>query len=158
MIRAALAVHAAVVTGLVCPAAAQADLGSTTTINGSIPPGVMTRLSDIKTMLDTTQADGQRLLIVEGVRKPGTRAPIHVHDFGGHTCVLSGTITDFVEGMKPMTYPAGTCYYMPPDTPMTAANLGTEDVRLIDTFVAPPDAAAIVVLEPGWPDLSDPTG
>jgi quercetin dioxygenase-like cupin family protein len=158
MIRAVLVVPAAAVPLLVCPGAAQADLGPMTTINGTTPPGVMTRLSDMHTMLDTVQADGQRLLIMEGIRKPGTRAPIHIHDFGGHTCVLSGTITDFVQGKEPMTYPAGTCYYMPPDTPMTAANLGTVDVRLIDTFVQPPDATAITVLEPGWPDLSDPTG
>ena len=72
--------------------------------------------------------------------------------------MLSGTITDFVEGAEPMTHSAGTCYYMPPDVAMTAANLGSDDVRLIDTFVLPPDAPAIIVLEPGWPDLTDPTG
>ncbi len=109
-------------------------------------------------MLDTVQADGQRLLVQQGIRKPGTRAPIHSHDFGGHTCVLSGTITDFVEGQEPMTVSAGSCYYMPPDVAMTAANVGKDDVRLIDTFVLPPDAPAIIVLEPGWPDLTDPTG
>lgn len=158
MNRGGVLLPAAVLGGLVWPAAAHADLGSTTTINGSTPPGVMTRLSDMTTMLDTVQADGNRLLIIEGVRKPGTRAPIHFHDFGGNTCVLSGTITDFVEGREPVTYPAGTCYYMPPDTPMTAANLGSDDVRLIDTFIQPPAASAIIVLEPGWPDLTDPTG
>lgn len=156
MIRAALLLPAVVIIGVASPA--HADLTSITTINGSTPPGVMTRLADLKTMLDTTQADGRRLLIIQGVRKPGTRAPIHVHDFGGSTCVLSGTITDFVEGKEPMTYPAGTCYYMAPGTPMTAANLGTVDVHLIDTFVQPPEASAITVLEPNWPDLSDPTG
>ena len=41
---------------------------------------------------------------------------------------------------------------------MTAANLGAEDVRLIDTFVLPPTQPSIIVLEPGWPDLTDPTG
>lgn len=158
MIRAATLVPAAVVAMLVGSPSARAELGSTTTVNGSTPPGVMTKLSDITTMLDTIQADGNRLLVMQGVRKPGTRAPIHFHDYGGHTCVLSGTITDFVEGHEPMTFPAGTCYYMPPDTPMTAANLGSEDVRLIDTFIQPPDTPAIIVLEPGWPDLSDPTG
>lgn len=137
---------------------AHAELGSTTTVNGAVPPGIMTKLSDLTVMLDTVQADGNRLLVQQGVRAPGTRAPIHFHDFGGHTCVLSGTITDFVEGSQPTTYPAGTCYYMPPDVAMTAANLGTEDVHLIDTFSLPPGAPAIIVLEPGWPDLTDPTG
>ena len=156
--RGAILLPAALIAVLPSPAIAAAELGSTTTLNGSTPPAVMAPLTGIATMLDTVQADGTRLLVVQGVRKPGTRAPIHYHDFGGHTCVLSGRITDFVEGQDPMTYPAGTCYYMPPDVAMTAANLGTEDVRLIDTFVSPPDAPAIIVLEPGWPDLTDPTG
>ena len=148
----------AAVLALAAPGVAHAELGSTTTINGEKPPGTMAKLADISVMLDTVQADGSRLLIEQGIRKPGTRAPIHYHDFGGNSCVLSGTITDFVEGSKPMTFPAGTCYYMPPDVAMTAANLGTEDVRLIDTFVAPPTAPVIIVLEPGWPDLTDPVG
>jgi quercetin dioxygenase-like cupin family protein len=151
-------VPAALVTVLLSPGTAAADLGPTTTINGAVPPGVAAPLTNRSVMLDTVQADGNRLLITEGVRKAGTRAPIHFHDFGGHTCVLTGTITDFTEGGEPMTYPAGTCYYMPPDVAMTAANLGTEDVRLIDTFIQPPGTPAIIVLEPGWPDLTDPTG
>ena len=140
------------------PAVAAAELGSTTTINGNVPPGVMAKLVDLTTMIDSVQDDGSRLLVVQGIRKPGTRAPIHYHDHGGHTCVLSGTITDFVEGSDPMTVDAGSCYDMPPHIAMTAANLGTEDVRLIDTFVLPPDQPAIIVLEPDWPDLADPTG
>lgn len=156
--RGSLLIPAAVLAVLASPATAQAELGSTTTLNGATPAGVMAPLSGMSVMLDTIQADGNRLLVKQGVRKPGTRAPIHYHDFGGHTCVLSGTITDFVEGKEPMTFPAGTCYYMPPDVAMTAANLGSEDVMLIDTFVGPPDAPAILVLEPGWPDLTDPTG
>ena len=156
--RGAILLPATLVAALASPATAAAEPGSTTTLNGSRPPAVMAPLAGIATMLDTVQADGNRLLVLQGVRRPGTRAPIHYHDFGGHTCVLSGTITDFVEGKDPMTYSAGTCYYMPPDVAMTAANLGSEDVRLIDTFVSPPDAPAIIVLEPGWPDLTDPTG
>ena len=59
-------------------------------------------------------------------------------------------MTDFVEGHEPMSVPAGTCYYMlPPNTPMAAANLGTEDVHLYDTFNLPPDAPTITVIEPG---------
>ena len=151
-------VPAVVAAALAPPATAQAELGSTTTINGSTPPGVTAPLSGLTVMLDTVRADGNRLLVQEGVRKPGSRAPIQYHDFSGQTCVLSGTITGFVEGKEPATYPAGTCYDLPPRVAMTAANLGSEDVRLIDTFVSPPDVPAIIVLEPGWPDLTDPTG
>ncbi|TGD88004.1 cupin domain-containing protein [Mycolicibacterium sp. CH28] len=126
-----------------------AAVAPVTTINGSVPPGSVTPLDDVSVMLDTVQADGNELLVLQGTRRPGTRVAIHVHDYGGHTCVLSGTITDFMDGHEPMTYPAGTCYYMPPDTPMSAANLGTEQARLIDTFVFPPGAEPTTMLEPG---------
>lgn len=127
-----------------------ARFGERTTINGETPPGDLAHLVDVTTMLDTVNADGERLLVVRGVRKAGTRVGIHVHEWGGHTCVLSGTITDFVEGREPSTFPAGTCYYMPPNTPMSAANLGDEDAVLIDTFVLPVDGEPIVILEPGY--------
>lgn len=143
---------------LTAPGAAHAELGPTTTINGAAPPGVMAKLVDISVLLDKVSGDGKRLLVVRGIRKPGTRAPIRVHDFGGHSCVMSGTMTAFIEGSEPTPYPAGSCYYMTPAVPMTAVNLGTEDVELVDTFELPPEAPAIIVLEPGWPDLSDPTG
>ena len=107
-------------------------------------------LEDVTTMIDTVTSDGNRLLVMQGTRKAGTRAPIHFHDFGGYTCVLTGVITDYIEGQPPMTFPAGTCYYMPPDVPMTAVNLGTEDARLIDNFTLPPGMAPMNVLESGW--------
>ena len=137
---------------------ASAELGSTTTLNGEVPPGVPAKLVDLTVVTDTVQVDGNRLLVMQGVRKAGTRAPIHYHSYGGRTCVLSGTITDFVEGSEPMLYPAGSCYDMTKDTAMTAANLGDEDVVLVDTFVLPPKDASIIVIEPNWPDLTDPTG
>ena len=141
--RGAVAAGAGIVAVSVCTSPAGADLGSTTTVNGATPPGTAAPLSDMTVMLDTVQADGQRLLVAQGIRKPGTRAPIHSHDFGGH---------------EPAVVSAVSCYYMPPHVAMTATNLGKDDVRLIDTFVLPPDAPAIIVLEPGWPDLTDPTG
>jgi quercetin dioxygenase-like cupin family protein len=122
-----------------------------TTINGVAPEGEMLPLQDVTTMLDTIDANGNRVLVTRGVRKPGTRVAIHVHKYGGYTCVLSGVITDFVEGHEPMTWPAGTCYYMPPNTLMTAANLGSEDAVLIDNFTLPPGEPTITIREPGWP-------
>jgi len=121
-----------------------------TTINGEIPSGTMAPITKVTTMLDTIDAEGKRLVITRGVRTAGTRAPIHIHMHGGQTCVISGVITDFVEGhTEPMTFPAGTCYYMPPNTLMTAANLGTEDAVLIDTFNLPPADPTITLREPG---------
>ncbi len=122
-----------------------------TTINGEIPPGILAPLGNSFVMLDTITADGSRLVIHNGVRLAGTRVGIHIHDFGGWTCVISGTITDFVEGQEPTENPAGTCYYMPPHTPMTAANLGTEDAIVIDTFDLPEGQKMITILEPGYP-------
>ena len=121
-----------------------------TTINGATPPGKLQPLANTSTMLDTKQSDGLRLLVTKGTRLAGTRVAIHVHEYGGHTCVLSGEITDFVEGKANGRYPAGTCYYMPAYTPMSAANLGKEDAVLIDTFVLPFGAPAITIMEPGY--------
>jgi quercetin dioxygenase-like cupin family protein len=121
-----------------------------TKINGETPPGKLQPLVNSETMLDTTQSDGNRLVVTKGTRLAGTRVAVHVHQYGGHTCVIEGTITDFVEGEPDGIYPAGTCYYMPANTPMTAANLGTEDALLIDTFVLPFGAPTITILEPGY--------
>ena len=38
---------------------------------------------------------------------------------------------------------------MPPDVPMTAVNLGTEDARLIDNFTLPLGISPMTVLESG---------
>ena len=107
--------------GDVSPGAAVAPV---TAINGAVPPGRLLALQNTVTMLDTLDAGGKRLFITMGTRKAGTRVGIHVHKHGGHTCVLSGEITDFVEGREPMTWPAGTCYYMPPDTPHVGGQSG----------------------------------
>ena len=122
-----------------------------TTLNGERPPGRLARLVDAITMLDTVDVNGQRIVVEKGIRKAGTRVGIHVHEYGGHTCVLSGEITGFMEGHAPQKWPAGTCYYMPPDMLMAAANLGTEDVELIDTFLLPPGKPTITIREPGFP-------
>ena len=127
-----------------CPAT-QHDV--TTTINGIVPPGEVAPLVDVTTMIDTVMPDGNRLVVMKGTRRAGTRVGIHVHKFGGHTCVMSGAITDFVEGMNPGRFPKDKCYYMPAETPMTAANLGTEDAVLIDTFILPPGEDMITIIE-----------
>ncbi|CAB4890588.1 unannotated protein [freshwater metagenome] len=121
-----------------------------TTINGTPPEGTLSHLQNVKTMLDTTDAKGQHLIFTEGTRKAGTRAAIHTHEYGGHTCVVSGEITDFVEGHSPMKFPAGTCYYMPPNILMSASNLGRQDAVLIDTFTVPLGGASITIREPGY--------
>lgn len=121
--------------------------GAAGQITQIVAPGTVAGLADTSTMLDTIDARGWRLVSFKGTRKAGTRVGIHVHKFGGHTCVLSGEITDFVEGQEPRKYPVVKCYYMPPNTPMSAANLGSEDAVLIDTFNLPPGEATINIVE-----------
>lgn len=131
---------------------ARADVaGPITEINGQTPPGVLLPLQDTSVMLDTLDSTGKRVVVTKGTRKAGTRVGIHIHKYGGHTCVLSGVITDFVQGHQPMIFPAGTCYYMPAGVPMTAANLGAVDALLIDNFILPPGEPFITILEPGHP-------
>lgn len=127
-----------------------AQFEGTTTINGTVPEGVMAPLVDVVSLLDITTSGGDHLIVTRGVRLPGTRVGIHVHQWGGYTCVESGTITDFVEGMEPSVHPAGTCYYMPANTLMSAANLGTEPAVLVDNFAIPQGEVPIDVVEPGW--------
>lgn len=155
MRKLATALLAALVGGGCPPAAADpnTDFEGTATINGVVPQGQVAPMDDVLVMADTIQDDGDRLVVWQGIRRAGTRSAIHTHQYGGHTCVLSGTIVDLVEGMAPMTFPAGTCYYMPSNTPMSAANLGPGDVRLIDTFVLPPGAPTMTIIEPGWMDM-----
>ena len=119
------------------------------TINGKSLPGVIKRLVNTKTLVDEIRPDGQRILAVRGTRLPGTRVPIHVHQFSGLTCIISGQVTDFVEGQAEKVFGAGDCYFMPAETPMSAVNLGTKSVVLVDVFVLPDGAKPMRVIESG---------
>ena len=121
-----------------------------TEINGSRPPGELKTLVDSHTLLKTKNVYGDWVLMIKSIRKAGTRVGIHVHKYGGYTLILKGTMTDFVQGQENKTY-SNSGYYMPPCSPMAAANLGEEDVELIDIFIGPPGEPFIEVLEPEWP-------
>lgn len=120
-----------------------------TEINGQTPPGDLATLVDSVRMLSTKNVNGDCVLMVKSIRKAGTRVGIHVHKYGGYTLILKGTMTDFVQGQEIKTY-SGSGYYMPPCTPMSAANLGPEDVELIDIFIGPPGEPFIEIMEPNW--------
>ena len=121
-----------------------------TTINGTTPPGSLTPTQNKKVLLDIINEQGQRVLMVKAVRKVGTRVGIHLHKFGGYTLILSGEMTDFVEGIPNKKYGPNSGYYMPPNTPMSAGNLGNKDVELIDIFIGQPGEPYIEILEPDW--------
>ena len=141
---------AQLVRGSANSALTRAELSPTQLINGTKPPGRVADLVNSTKLIDSIRPDGMQLLVFKGTRLPGTRVAIHVHEFSGFTCVLSGQITDFVEGNKKAIYGPGECYYMPANTPMTAANLGNEPSVLIDSFVVPPGKPVIQKIEPGF--------
>ena len=58
-----------------------ADVESVNVINGKELPGLVKGLTDTKTLVDDIRQDGQRVLAVRGTRLPGTRVPIHMHDY-----------------------------------------------------------------------------
>ena len=118
-----------------------------TMINGKPLPVEPYPLQDVTVMLDTVDSTGNRLVITKGTRMAGTRAVIHIHEYGGHTCVMNGEITIYMEGSEPAKKLGGTCYYMPPNVHMSATNLGQEDVVLIDTFTLPPKVDTLTPLE-----------
>ena len=121
-----------------------------TKINGASVPGTMASLVNSVVLLNIVNAQGQRVKIIKSIRKAGTRVGIHVHKYGGYTLILSGEMTDYVQGKPIKKYGANSGYYMPPCTPMSASNLGNEDVVLIDIFIGQPGEPFIEILEPGW--------
>ena len=122
-----------------------------TKINGEKPPGILEPLVDSTVLLDIVNSQGQRVKMIKSIRKAGTRVGIHVHKYGGYTLILAGEMTDFVQGIPNKKYGPNSGYYMPPCTPMSAANLGTQDVELIDIFIGEPCEPYIEILEPEWP-------
>lgn len=122
-----------------------------TTINGVGLPGRMATLTNEHVMFDGIIDGGKRMTITRAVRKAGTRVGIHIHKWGGTTCVIKGAMTDFVEGQAPAYYPAGTCYYMPPNTYMATSNMGSVDAVIQDHFIVPDGQPSITIVEPGYP-------
>ena len=126
-----------------------AEVKPTTLINGLQPSGEIKGLVNTKTLIDRELPDGRRVLATRGTRIQGTRVPIHIHEYGGMTCVFSGQITGFVEGMPDKTYYAGDCYYMPPNTPMSAYNSGNIPAVLVDMFHLPYGVKPMKIIERG---------
>ena len=128
-----------------------------TTINGQVPPGPATAVTESITPLDVVD-DNLQHLVYRDTREPGTRSPIHEHPYGGTTCVLSGQMTLFLEGSDPQVANEGDCYWMPPGLPMTGAATGTDYAVMIDTFAVPPGQPVWWVVEPGQEDIADEFG
>ena len=124
------------------------------TINGEVPPGEPTLVHTSKLILDTMR-DGQQVRVYRDVREPGTRAPIHIHPFGGWTCVVSGKAVLYLDGSEPKETGPGECVNMPAMVPMSNVNPGPEPAVLLDSFVTPPDAPVWRIIEVGQEDLGN---
>jgi quercetin dioxygenase-like cupin family protein len=99
--------------------------------------------------------DGQQVRVYRDVREPGTRAPIHIHPFGGWTCVVSGQAVLYLDGFAPKKTGPGDCVNMPAMTPMSNVNPGPEPAVLLDSFVTPPNAPVWRIIEVGLEDLGN---
>src|SRR5690606_38274572 len=88
-------------------------------------------------VLDTTDNEGRQVIVARTTRAPGTRTPLHLHEFGGTTCVLEGEMTLYLEGSTPQKAVAGQCYYMPAAKAMAGVNTGTTNAVMLDIFKVP---------------------
>ena len=73
-------------------------------INGEKLSGVLEPVVNGITLLNIINSQGKRVYIHKGTRKAGTRVGIHIHKYGGYTLILSGTMTDFIQGKEKMTF------------------------------------------------------
>ena len=99
---------------------------------------------------------GWTIISSRASRDAGTRAPIHVHPYGGQTCVLSGEMSLYLDGelINKKAGP-GDCYWMPAGRRMSAINTGSIASTFVDTFVVPEGEQVWVVVEPGMQEFQD---
>jgi len=128
-----------------------------TLINGAVPPGSPAALSRSVTVLDVVDL-GMRYLVFRDWREPGTRTPIHLHPYGGSTCVLSGQMTLYREGADPQVADSGECYWMPAGVPVAGVNSGTETALMVEQFAVPPGQPFWYIIEPGQEHIAGEFG
>lgn len=119
-----------------------------TTINGHVPPLKPTSAKAQTMSLEYEDDKGWKRITHLTRRAPGTRSPIHTHDFGGQTCIIEGEMTLYLEGAQPVTKKAGECYWMPPGPPMSGVNTATTDTLMFDIFYVPITEDVWTPLEP----------
>lgn len=130
---------------------ARAALAATTDphlINGEAVPGVVAE-SNV-TLTDYFASDGIETTMWLISRAAGYRTPIHVHLRVMNTCLMSGSITNYVEGSAPVTYTGPVCYQAPPFKKMASLTIGDTAKVEFDIFTLPNGAPDWVVVEPGY--------
>ncbi len=126
------------------------QLPDVTTINGEVPPLRTTIAFKSQTVSVGDNGNGYQTIVIRTTRKAGTRSPIHTHDYGGTTCVLKGQMTLYLDGSKPATKKAGSCYFMPPGPLMAGLNTGKVTAVMIDMFTVPIGDPVWTVRQPGF--------
>lgn len=125
-------------------------------INGEVPPNKPSKTMFEKRLLtEDIPGTGWTMVTSRSVRDKGTRSPIHVHPYGGQTCVVSGEMTLYMDGAKPASAGAGDCYWMPAGRRMTGVNSADQPTIMIDSFVVPKGEQVWIVVEPGMEDAQD---
>lgn len=131
-------------------------------INGQELPNKPTKTMFESRLLTVEQLDakgkptGMVLVTSRSVRERGTRSPIHVHPYGGQTCVVSGEMSLYLEGTNEIKVAGpGDCYYMPAGRRMSGVNSADGVTIMIDTFVVPRGEQVWIVVEPGMEDAQD---
>lgn len=131
-------------------------------INGKELPNKPSKTMFESRLLTVEQLDakgkptGMVLVTSRSVREKGTRSPIHVHPFGGQTCVVSGEMSLYLEGTDEVkTAGPGDCYYMPAGRRMSGVNSADSVTIMIDTFVVPRGEQVWIVVEPGMEDAQN---
>jgi len=74
--------------------------------------------------------------IHENVLVPGSRIPLHQHEVEEIIVCLAGTATCSFNGGAPQSYGAGSVLIIPPNTPHTIINTGSDLLRQIAFFPA----------------------
>lgn len=131
-------------------------------INGKAVPNKPSKTMFESRLLTVPQLDakgkptGMVLVTSRSVREKGTRSPIHVHPFGGQTCVVSGEMSLYLEGTEEIKRAGpGDCYFMPAGRRMTGVNSADGVTIMIDTFVVPQGEQVWIVVEPGMEDAQN---
>jgi quercetin dioxygenase-like cupin family protein len=110
-------------------------------------PGTMAKSIGEERILDTTNGQGLQIIVARTTRAPGTRTPLHLHEYAGTTCVLEGEMTLYLEGAEPSRAVAGQCYYMPAGKAMAGVNTGTVNAVMLDHFTVPVGKPVWTVVE-----------
>lgn len=162
LVIACVGILAAGATGTHLNQATNPNIERSDRINGEIPPMKATKTMFESRLLTTEQLDargrptGMVLVTSRSVRDQGTRSPIHVHPFGGQTCVVAGEMTLYLDG-EPTLQKAGPgeCYWMPAGRRMSGVNTADSRTIMIDSFVVPQGEQVWIVVEPGMEGAQD---